>query len=116
VSIPVEVRETQGADTVIDGRTVLRPAIRCIVREQVDQYLLYNARTDELHLLEPTGFYAYCLVDGSRTVAEVEALLGDSIDAEPSVLQAAARSFFRDLVDRRLLEPVATLGRQEATV
>jgi len=95
--------------TVIEARierdTVLVPASRCILREQVGQYLIYNSRTDEMHLVGTTGFHAYCLCDGSRTVDEIaDALRGEGVEGVPEELDERTREFLEALVVRGILE------------
>ena len=80
--------------------TVLCPTIWCVVRAQREEYLVYNSRTDELHLISPLGHYLYLLCDGLRTVAEIQELL------EPDT-GAAAPDYLAKLLARGLVEPVA---------
>jgi len=86
-------------DTAISPDTVLSPTTWCVVREQRDAYLVYNSRTDELHLISPVGHYLYLLCDGLRTVAEIQALL-------PPDTGAAVPEFLARLVARGVIEPV----------
>ncbi|BCJ56074.1 hypothetical protein Asp14428_75490 [Actinoplanes sp. NBRC 14428] len=68
----------------------------CVLRQQVAEYLVYNSRTDELHLIGPLGHYLYLLCDGLRTVAELQDLVPGTDVA----------GFLDDLVARGILEPV----------
>jgi hypothetical protein len=86
------------------GESVLLPTPWCTIREQEDKYLVYNSRTDELHLLPPTGFYAYSLCDGLRTVDEVQEALAKAVAAEPERLRRSLRTFFGGLIERGMLE------------
>ena len=43
----------------------------CVIREQAERFLIYNIRTDELHLVTRTGMYAYQLCDGLRPIGEI---------------------------------------------
>jgi hypothetical protein len=86
--------------------SVLRAAERCVVRPQVGKYLFYSARTGELHLVPETGFYAYQLCDGMRTVAEVAVDLASRTGAPAEVVEARIREFFTALADRKILEVV----------
>jgi radical SAM protein with 4Fe4S-binding SPASM domain len=100
--------ETPPMTTAIEARiemdTVLVPT-RCVLREQVGQYLVYNARTDEMHLVGRTGYHAYCLCDGSRTVHEVADALGaDVAGGAPGELGERTREFLEALVARGILE------------
>src|SRR6476660_906938 len=88
----------------IEMDTVLLPT-RCVLREQVGQYLIYNARTDEMHLVGDAGYRAYCLCDGSRTVGGVvDALRPDVADEVPEELAERTREFLEALVARGILE------------
>ena len=91
-------------ETRIEMDTVLVPT-RCVLREQVGQYLIYNARTDEMHLVGDAGYRAYCLCEGSRTVGEVvDALRPDVADEVPEELEERTREFLEALVVRGILE------------
>ena len=91
--------------TRVGPRAVLRPVRRCVVREQVDQFLVYNADTDEMHLVPPLGMHAYWLCDGTRVAEDVALLLADAagraLDRE---LADGVYVFLNALVARRLLE------------
>ncbi|HEU0302111.1 MAG TPA: PqqD family peptide modification chaperone [Longimicrobium sp.] len=96
---------TTAIETRIEMDTVLVPASRCILREQVGQYLIYNARTDEMHLVGCTAYHAYCLCDGSRTVDEVvDALRPGVVDGVPEELAERTRELLEALVARGILE------------
>jgi hypothetical protein len=69
----------------------------CVVREQQDEYLVYNPRTDELHLISPLGRYVYLLCDGLRTAAQIQALL-------PGPVAVAVPEYLGQLLARGLLE------------
>lgn len=93
-------------NTQVSPETVLCPTTWCVVREQRDEYLVYNSRTDELHLISPLGHYLYLLCDGLRTVAEIQALL------EPDT-GTAAPAFLTKLVARGVIELVNTNHDQD---
>jgi hypothetical protein len=40
----------------------------CVVRPQDECHLIYNPRTDELHLLRPEAYVVFLLCDGLNTV------------------------------------------------
>lgn len=96
MSVPTEIRP----------ESVLRAAERCVVRPQVGKYLFYSARTGELHLVPETGFYAYQLCDGMRTVAEIAADLESRTGVPAEVVEARVEVFFSALADRKILEVV----------
>jgi hypothetical protein len=88
----------------VSPESILLPTPWCVVREQEDGHLLYNPRTDELHLLPPTGFYAYRLCDGVRTVAEVTAKLAAATGSGVVEASRPVRELLAGLVARGLLE------------
>lgn len=85
-------------------RAVLQPTDWCVVRRQSDEHLFYNSRTDELHLVPPTGFLAYQLCDGFRSVSEIENQIAESSGLDSRVLRQPLVDFFRMLVARGILE------------
>jgi hypothetical protein len=40
-------------DQVLPAPTLLTPTKWCVVRKQKERYLIYNSRTDEMHLVPP---------------------------------------------------------------
>jgi hypothetical protein len=55
----------------LTDETVLVRTPHCVVREQEDRYVVYNSRTDELHLIPPLGHYLYRLCDGVHDVGAI---------------------------------------------
>lgn len=92
------------AASTLTAGTILKSTPWCVVREQEDQYLVYNSRTDELHLLPPTGFYAYRLCNGWRKLDEIEQELQARMTEEPATLSDGLRKFFGMLLDRGIVE------------
>lgn len=88
----------------LNSRTVLTPVGHCTVREQEEQFLIYNNRTDELHLVSPTGCYVYWLCDGVRTLGELQTLLGVPAEFHDEVLDVRLGRFVADLAERQILE------------
>ncbi len=86
------------------GEMVLRQATWCVVREQEEQVLIYNTRTDELHLVPPTGFFVYQQFDGTRTLVEVEALLRQFLGREMKESPGRLGVFVEQLLERGVLE------------
>ena len=84
--------------------TILTATPWCVVREQEDQYLVYNSQTDELHLLPPTGYYAYRLCDGCSTLREIEQDLAAKIPGDDAAVRDGLREFLAKLVVRGILE------------
>lgn len=88
----------------LHSESVLRLAPSCVVRRQVDQVLLYNPRTDELHLVPSKGYLVVELCDGLTTIREIEERLAGAMPADGGVLGDGLRAFFGALVERGLLE------------
>jgi Coenzyme PQQ synthesis protein D (PqqD) len=84
--------------------SVLIPSSHCVVREQGDGRLFYNSRSDELHLVPPTGFVAYQLCDGLRTVGDIHHILSESMPVEEALLRDSVYAFLGKLVSRGILE------------
>lgn len=74
----------------------------CVAREQEDRILVYNVRTDEMHLIPPTGYYVYQLCDGLRTVGQLEREIARAI-AGPDEVSIRVREFLEQLVARGIL-------------
>lgn len=81
---------------------VLCPTGWCVLREQPSEYVAYNSRTDELHLLTPSARYAYLLCDGLNTVRDIEGLLDPGGDG------VAVSRLLGGLLERGLLAPAPT--------
>jgi Coenzyme PQQ synthesis protein D (PqqD) len=88
----------------VTGDTVFHRTQWVVARPQKGTYLLYNSRTDELHLIPPTGHAVYFLCDGLKTVDEINAELSNVIDAEPDTLRQRLTGFFDALESRGLVE------------
>ncbi|MDD5558684.1 hypothetical protein [Candidatus Methylomirabilis sp.] len=90
--------------TALTTETVLKLTSWCVIREQEEQYLIYNSQTDELHLLPLTGFYAYQLCNGWSTVGEIEQSLSMAMQVDSRILRPQLQKFFSNLVARGILE------------
>ncbi|HET7541447.1 MAG TPA: PqqD family protein [Polyangiaceae bacterium] len=84
-----------------ESSTTFEHSPDCVVRPQEDGFLIYNSRTDELHLVSRLGHYIYELCDGTRDVATIEAAFGSATDGTPSVL-----GFIQLLASRGILKGV----------
>jgi hypothetical protein len=82
---------------------VLMPTAWCVVRRQEQEVLIYNTRTDELHLIPPTGFYVYLLFDGKQTLGEVEVQAQEISTSDPEKVACRLRAFVDQLVERGIL-------------
>jgi hypothetical protein len=91
------------ADPVIRD-TVLQPTSWCVVRPQKSRHLVYNSRTDEMHLVPGTGYLVYQLCDGLRSVGEIERLLADALDDDGEVIHEVLTAFLGKMLVRGILE------------
>ncbi len=83
--------------------SVLVHTPQCTVRPQRDHYLIYNARTDELHLVPPSGNYVYELCNGIATIADIERALVQATGRSLAIVRHQLTEFLAMLVDRGLL-------------
>lgn len=91
--------------TTLSDSAYLRLTPWCVVRPQEYRYLIYNTRSDELHLIPPTGFLVYSLCDGSHSVREIAKKLADKLRATDRVdLELRVREYLCHLVARGILE------------
>jgi hypothetical protein len=88
----------------ITDKTVFDRTEWVVVRPQKGSYLFYNSRTDELHLIPPTGHAVYELCDGLRTVDQIGDQLSEGIDAKPLQLRDRLTDFLGALEARGLVE------------
>lgn len=88
----------------ISDDSTFRLAPWCTVRNQPDQVLIYNARTDELHLVPDEAFAVVKLCVAGAPLGAVIDKVADAAavtrdQAAPPVLR-----FFRDLLARGIVE------------
>jgi hypothetical protein len=84
--------------------TVLQPTSWCVTRPQKDQHLVYNSRTDEMHLVPGTGFLVYRLCDGLRAVGEIEQSLAEALGDNEEAIHEAVTGFLGKLLARGIVE------------
>jgi hypothetical protein len=88
----------------IAGDTVFDRTDWVVVRPQRSNYLLYNSRTDEMHLVPPTGHVVYALCDGFNSVETIVRQLVEAIGDDPIVVRERLIDFLADLQSRGLVE------------
>lgn len=88
----------------VTGKSVFEQPAWVVVRPQKGRYLFYNSRTDEMHLIPPTGHAAYCLCDGINNVDDVATSLSPAIGVTPSTLRIRLEKFLAELELRGLVE------------
>lgn len=84
--------------------TVLVRAPHCVVRPQDQSHLLYNPRTDELHLLRPEAYLVYVLFDGLNDIDDIVS----TISALSGTSREAAADAVAILVDNLLTRGLIT--------
>lgn len=87
----------------LNDATVLWPSPWCVIRAQEEQYLIYNRKSDELHLIPQTGYYAFQLCDGFNSIADVERLLANELNVNRIELKRVLYDFLGKLVERGVL-------------
>ena len=84
--------------------TVLIRTPYCTVREQAEQHLIYNTKTDEMYLVPNLGVYLYELCDGVATIGDIENVFFHVLNGDRSVLRTQLMGFFEKLVERGILK------------
>ena len=92
--------------TKLTPGTILQQTEWSIARPQKDGHLLYNSRTDEMHLVPPAGALAVLLCDGLRTIEEIKAELLAPLGGNERAIRAGLLSFFEALLGRGIVEVV----------
>jgi hypothetical protein len=86
-------------------RTLPRIAATCVIRPLENGFLVYNKRTDELHLMTEGAFEVYRMCDGARYPREiVDEVCGACGGADPAVARRRAYAFLGQLTERGLVE------------
>jgi hypothetical protein len=88
----------------IANETVFDHTAWVVVRPQQGKFLLYNSRTDEMHLISPTGHAVYALCDGLRTVDDIRNHISGALDEDPAVVSERLNDFLGALEARGLVE------------
>src|SRR5687768_7149229 len=87
------------------ARTLPRIAATCVIRPLEKGFLVYNKRTDELHLMSDGAFEVYRMCDGARYPREiVDEVCGACGGADPAVARRCAYAFLSALTERGLVE------------
>lgn len=86
------------------GDVVLRQTSWCAVSEQEEQYLVYNSRTDEMHLLPPTAYQVYRLCNGFNTISAMEESVTNSSGMKEEIIKEHLHKFLLGLMERGLVE------------
>src|SRR6266545_4976859 len=87
----------------LPATAVLVHTPHCTVRAQREQHLVYNSRSDELHLIPPTGIYVYELCDGLATVGDIEAALALATGRDSGEIRPDLTRYLSMLIARGLL-------------
>lgn len=84
--------------------TVLTATPHCVVREQEDHYVVYNSRTDELHLIPALGHYLYRLCDGMHDIGTICRTFSPGAPDTCADTRKHVMEYFGKLVDRGILQ------------
>jgi catechol 2,3-dioxygenase-like lactoylglutathione lyase family enzyme len=72
-----------------------------VTRKDSTGRLLFQVRTDEMHFISEDAFTLFSLCDGSRTIAQIEAIL---IPAQPGLAPHEVRAKIEQFIESRDLE------------
>lgn len=92
--------------TIFSPETILQPTEWSVARPQKEGYLFYNSRTDEMHLVPPTGALVVQFCDGLRTVREIEDELVVPLGGDREAVRTALTNFIDMLIGRGIVERV----------
>lgn len=90
--------------TKVTLNAILSPTPECVIRHQEREHLIYNPKTDEMHLIQPTGYFIYQLCDGLRTVTELVDVLEETGGDDHASPKTAVIEFLNKLVQRGVLQ------------
>ena len=76
----------------------------CVVREQEDRYMVYNSRTDELHLVPKLGHYIYNLCDDLRDVGSICSAFSTGAPDQGGAARASITAYLEAMVERGILQ------------
>jgi hypothetical protein len=71
--------------TGLSGEERFRTTGDLEVTEVPDGYVIYDEQHELVHYLNPTAAVIYTVCDGTRTVADIQALLRDAYDLDAPV-------------------------------
>jgi len=97
------VTDTSSTAHALSPTTVLVHTAHCTVRAQRDQHLVYNSRSDELHLIPPIGIYVYELCDGLATIGDMEDALTRATGRQPGEVRHDLTRYLSMLIARGIL-------------
>lgn len=86
--------------------TVLVGTPHCVLREQEGGYVVYNSRSDELHLIPTLGHYIYRLCDGLHDIGSIWQAF--AVDAQDNGTETRTQitAYLEKLVARGILHEV----------
>jgi len=90
----------------------IRPRVRqdLAVVELDGEAVIYDEDSGDLHHLNPTATLVYGLCDGSATVAELAADIGEVFGLPAGEVERQVRSLLRELRSQGLLETASANG------
>jgi hypothetical protein len=84
---------------MIDLTTTLALQTRARFRRFEEEGIVINQKTAEALVISEVGTRLLELVDGTRTLQECAAVLGQEFDAQPAVIEQDVVRFARELVE-----------------
>jgi hypothetical protein len=93
-------------NSILNPDTILSLNPHCSVRAQEKQVVIYNSKTDELHLVPLPAFYIVQLCDGLNSVAKLEQYCSEASGSEILCLQPELGAFLSKLIERGVLSEV----------
>jgi PqqD family protein of HPr-rel-A system len=78
------------------------------------EVVIYDEASGDLHHLNPTATLVFSMCDGTATIAELAADIGEVFDVPTSDVERQVRSLLRQLRRQRLLEATPPSGDHAA--
>ena len=91
-------------DLGLNENTVLTATDWCVVRPQKGHYVVYNSRSDELHLMSESAYCVFQLCEGLNTAGEIRRLVTEATGDDETKVETRVDTFLRGLITRGLVE------------
>jgi hypothetical protein len=91
--------------TTIDAATVLRRSRDVRFRTVLDEGVVIQQKSAEVLVLNEVGARTLELLDGKRSVADVERVLVGEFEASPETIAADLATYLAELVSIGVVEP-----------
>lgn len=90
----------------LTSNTVLVPTSYCTVRQHENEHLVYNVKSDELHLISDAGLLVYQLCDGISNLSDIHGELRSRCTAAAGEIQEQLYNYVSQLISRGIVEIV----------